>query len=342
MDHKPWTPMPFSSDKPYSECTREEILWYLRTDLEGEHRHSIHFYMHTYTPSVRDINRLPEMSISDFLDTCNKSVPVYIPPFDQRLLLSQVLHNYIYRRWFRPYRSEIEHQRFICKFITPQHLPSAGSPSQSTVDSLVSLNRAICAEVEARRLTYEETFAAGDEIAAYKLARVKNHRLHILQPLFKALLIIVCFESYRNEDSKTVGRLPVFLVRTGVEDGLSAPVSFKAIADKIDGYAGEARSAIRTTLETAVDFVMDLEAREATVFGLQPNPADSSIPEGVAGFWKAVRGDEPLVGPSSKFVDIEKYPSWAGNGESYESWVMPQHELRAFHREAARVAGEFY
>ncbi|POR34223.1 Uncharacterized protein TPAR_05552 [Tolypocladium paradoxum] len=273
--------------------------------------------------------------MSDFLDTCNKSVPVYIPVCDYWPLLVQVLHNYIYRRWFRPYRSEIEHHRFICKFITPEDLPDAGSPSQATVDSLVSLNRAICAEVEARRRIYEETFTSGDEMAVYKLQPVKDYRFHILQPLFKALLIVVCFESYRNEDSKAVGRLPVFLVRTGVEDGLSAPISFKAIASKIDGYAGEARSAVRTTLETAIDFVMDLEAREAAIFGLQPDPA--LMPENVR-FWKEALGDEPIIGPSSSFVDPEKYP-WAGNGESYESWVMAQQELRSFRREARRIAG---
>lgn len=52
---------------------------------------------------------------------------------------------------------------------------------------------------------------------------------------------------------------------------------------------------VKTTLETAVDFVMGLEAREAAAFGLQPDPVAS---------WKPLGDDEMLLtGPSSRFVD---------------------------------------
>lgn len=43
---------------------------------------------------------------------------------------------------------------------------------------------------------------------------------------------------------------------------------FEPIMDKIDGYAEATRSTIKVTLETAIDFALDLEAREATVFAL--------------------------------------------------------------------------
>ncbi|POR37234.1 Uncharacterized protein TPAR_02561 [Tolypocladium paradoxum] len=248
------------------------------------------------------------MKISDFLDGARG------PRF---LLLGQVLHNYVHRRWFRPYRSEIEHHRFIYKFITPEHLPYEGeSPSQSTVDSLVSLNGVISAEVEARRRAYDEQLSLADKVAAWELNR----------PLFRALLIVVYCQNYRGENSKTVGRLPVFLVRTGVEDGLGAPVTFEPIANKIDGYAGETTRSVRTTLETAIDFVIDLEAREAAVFRLQPDPIAAwkhTCNDYGMKYWKWVRGDEPLVGPSSKFVDTEKYPVWGGmvRTKNLSSWL---------------------
>lgn len=318
------------------ELTRDEILWDFRTALEAGHRHDIHLrgVMLTYMPSVRDVNRLPEMTVSDFLDTCNKSVPIYIRRGPQWRLLSTVLHNYIYRRWFRPYRNEIERERFICKFITPKDLVDEASPSQSTIDSIASMNRAICAEVEARRRIYDEQLASGDE-------EVMDCKFHVLQPLFRALLIIISSKIYNNEDSETVGRLPVFLVCTGVEDGLSAPITFEPIADKIDGYVAETRSAVKTTLETAIDFVMDLEAREAAVFGLQPNPIAAWNPNKVIeACWRKLGGSEPLIGPSSLFVDTEKYPQWSGEGERYDSWIMAEHERRAFRFEAKRIAGE--
>lgn len=156
------------------------------------------------------------------------------------------------------------------------------------------------------------------------MSEVQNLGLHILQPLFQALLIIADSEYYHKEDSKTVGRDPVFLVRTGIEDGLSAPSTFESIADNIDGHTGESRSAIKTTLETAIDFVISLEAREAAAFGLQPDPVAAWEPSArnVSRECKEILGDELLMGPSSKFVDIEKHPEWTGSGEDYDSRIM--------------------
>ncbi|KAI1137128.1 hypothetical protein F5Y05DRAFT_419618 [Hypoxylon sp. FL0543] len=336
---------PVLPDKPWEEYTRDEILWLLRTGLEGGHRHEIHLYairLH-YLPSVRDIDHLPEMDSRDVFDACNKSVPVYILRTSQWRLFGQVLHNYIYRRWFRPYRSEIECQRFICKFITPEDLPDEASPSQKTVNDLVSLNSAICAQVKARHRAYEEELASGEKIAPWRLEEVHDHGLHVLQPLFQALLIIVCSKNYRNEDSKTVGRLPVYLVRTGIEDGLSAPITFDSIADKIDGYTGRPRSAIKATLETAIDFVISLEAREAAAFGLQPDPIDAWAPQmrSFPRVWREIVGNELLIGPSSKFVDTEKYSEWTGDGEEQESYIMASHEQQRFGWEAKKAAGTY-
>jgi hypothetical protein len=331
------------SQQPSSDSTRDDMLWDLRTQLEGGHRHVIHLWgvMNTYMPRVRDINHLPEMTVTDFVDTCNKSVPVYIIKDNQWCLLSIVLHNYIYRRWFRPYRSEIERQRFICKFIAPQDLPNEALPSQSTINSIVSMNGAICAEVEARHHAYEQ-LALGNEETGWimGLSRLKDHKFHVLQPLFRALLIIISSKNYNNEDSKTIGKLPVFLVRTGIEDGLSAPITFEPIMDKIHGSLGATKSTIKVTLETAIGFVLDLEAREAAVFALQPDPAAAWNPNRfTTDCWRHLQGDQPLIGPSSRFVNTENYPQWLGDGERADSWIMAGYEQRAFRRDAMRVAG---
>src|SRR5687768_1154115 len=100
-------PWPYDIAQPLEECSRDELLWTIRTGLEGHHRHMIHLYavILLYRPLIQhlDTQPLPEMSITDFLDTCNKSVPVYILLGQKANLLTIVLHNYIYRRWFRPY-----------------------------------------------------------------------------------------------------------------------------------------------------------------------------------------------------------------------------------------------
>lgn len=100
-------------------------------------------------------------------------------------------------------------------------------------------------------------------------------KFRVLQPLFRALMTIVCSERYENEDSGAVGRIPVLLVRMGVEDKLSAPITFESIAGRINGTPKQDGRAVETTLETAVDFVTSLDAREAAAFGLPPDPVAS-------------------------------------------------------------------
>lgn len=72
---------------------------------------------YAYMPSVRDIDELPKMVPDDFTDTCNKLVPLYIcvrtSDRIMRGLVPIVLHNFLYRRWFRPYRSDIKGSRFF-------------------------------------------------------------------------------------------------------------------------------------------------------------------------------------------------------------------------------------
>ncbi|KAG8409113.1 hypothetical protein J3459_017771 [Metarhizium acridum] len=225
--------------------------------------------------------------------------------------------------------------RFICKPIEPRDLPEESVPSQSTINALISLNKAICDKTERRRHVYR--------VIRYRANRDQvDYKNHILQPLFRALLVIICSKGYNKEDSKHLGPLPVVLVSTGVQDGLSAPIGFDSIKHKIRGYVeGMNGHAVETTLEVAVDFVMGLEAREAAVFGLQPDPvavwqADPSTIE----MWEKLEGDKPLFGPSSQYMDVKTWTSWQGMGEQYDRWIMDQYEKRAFRFYEKREARE--
>lgn len=129
------------------------------------------------------------------------------------------------------------------------------------------------------------------------------------------------------------------MVRTGIEDGLSAPVTFGTIADKTDSYSKESQSVIKTNLATAVDFFMELEQRERAAFGPQPDTAvDFDVRDNYLRDWQKQREDELLVGPSSQWVDIEKYPQWTGPGEHYDSFIMAGYEKRRF--DVKRRGGE--
>ncbi|KAK3358218.1 hypothetical protein B0T25DRAFT_631027 [Lasiosphaeria hispida] len=189
---------------------------------------------------------LPNMKMDpeDFKDICNKSVPVYIlsnvlnDPLLIRLV-AIVLHNYIYRRWFRPYRSELSHSRFISHLREGTRHPSGYTE---------------CAA----------DYQRDGSSSTWELHKhyVVDHHFYILQPLFGTLLITACCEEDKNKDSKSVGCLPIYLIRTGVEGGLSAPITFASIAEKIEKHLGDSGNAVKTTLETAIDFVMGLEAEK--------------------------------------------------------------------------------
>jgi hypothetical protein len=321
-----------TSASPQGTMDQDKLLWLWRTQEEESHLYELwlNSVIAPYPPLVCDVTRLAlGVSEHDFRDICNKSVPLYIIPGripgNRPRLLQIVLHNYIYRRWFRPYRSELQFQRFICKVICPPDLPyDAATPTPPIIESIISLNQAICAGVEARRPSYEA------KLKEYTSPR--GCRVHVLQPLYQALIMVISTQNYALQDSKTVGTLPVFLVRTGAEEGLSSPITFKPIADKIriEGCQGDNGLIVRTTLETAVDFVMDLEAREAAAFGLQPDPFTTWDPDLYnLDRWREVAGDRPLIGPSSRFVDVQKHPEWAGVTGQFDS-QMTREEEREF------------
>ncbi|KAL6813166.1 hypothetical protein GGI42DRAFT_165563 [Trichoderma sp. SZMC 28013] len=329
--------------QPLTGTTRDELLWFLRTEYEGQHRANIPYSATTYAyrPSVRDVaaaHGFPDIPIYHWIDACNKSVPVYVIPGRRWLLLRVVLHNYIYRRWFRPYRSEIDHGRFICKFIYPHHLPDEPTTSMLTIRAIISLNQAICNKFEAQRSSYAEERCSDTRwVESDYIEGSLDH--HILHPLFQALLIVVSGEKYNKETSETVGNLPVYLVRTGVEEGLSAPISFESISFKIISHL-KPGSVVQVTAETAIDFVKGLEAREAAAFGLRPDPVADWEPQAhMIEDWKLTGETEPLVGPNSRWVNTEKHPDWTGSGERNDSGLMTRFEEQAFRLEAMREAG---
>ncbi|KAK0614117.1 hypothetical protein B0T14DRAFT_570091 [Immersiella caudata] len=102
-------------------------------------------------------------------------------------------------------------------------------------------------------------------------------RFFVLQPLFRAIVIIILSESF-NVQMMDIGQLRVLLIRTGVEEGLSAPISFEPIAHQIYAlpHGSHGEIAVETLLDTAVDFILNLEEREVAAFGLQPDPVTST------------------------------------------------------------------
>lgn len=209
---------------------------------------------------------------------------------------------------------------------------------RTNIDALLYLHGDLCTQVESCHSIYDQQLARTDDDISFqerlRLLTIRNHKFYVLQPLFRALLVVFSPADWSNEDSSAIGKVPVTIVRTGIEDGLSEPLTFEPIADKITSYLSH--GAVRCSLETAIDFVMLLEAREAAAFGLNPDPAAVWKMMFDGRIYKTLRPTEPTIGPSSRFVDTSQITKWSGPGENWDS-VLPRWEVYQFGREKQRL-----
>ncbi|KAK3938871.1 hypothetical protein QBC46DRAFT_316989 [Diplogelasinospora grovesii] len=326
---------------------RHEILHYLRGRQEFEHRRKLYIQsvFRPYYGPQHFIENLGDLSCEFNLEIadefCNKVAPIYILPSGYGdaagLLLFLRIHNYIYLRWFRPYRSEIEYRQFLAQAVqVPRSMklvPMVEEPTLSSIADLAKgLNAAICTRVDRVQLLAQQLIGHGDPEEQF--AKLE---FFVLQPLFRAVALVV--QSDDHHKSSPISQLPVVIVRTGVEDGLSAAITFDAMIadDKIEHSVvkaedGEIR-AVQTTLETAVTFLLQLERREMVAVGRRPDPIASTrnlesgdllSREKLLEVAEALGWDEehmgPLasLGPSSRWVDQTIYPTWSGYGADFD------------------------
>lgn len=232
----------------------------------------------------------------NFSQLSNTSVPLYVLT-SSRLgeyciinkahdCLNKSLCCYLYDKWFHPYYSDIEFDQFITKIIVPMDLECCDTmPSALLIDDIVKINKDLVSYLQNAR----KDIVKGVE---EHLARGKDHRLppelarsswegqndpetpgrithHYSVPaVFKSLGIILCTEACGEISPSEMGKTPVCLLLTGMDFkdcGLSAPITFYSIEDKIQAVLQRGnKKAVQTTLDTAVDFIMELERREAS------------------------------------------------------------------------------
>lgn len=155
------------------------------------------------------------------------------------------------------------------------------------------------------------------------------------RPLFRAMAIAIQGKDYsRCYNIRPLCDFPVLIILTGQNDGLSAPITFDSIPDA-DTDTICRKKAARANLETAIGFVMALEEREDAAFGPQPDPVASTTNSSYESYEGHARelgwGNERLVGPSSQWVDMNKYRTWTGNGARYDR-ILNITERRPFDR----------
>jgi len=308
------------------ELLPHEILHHLRGWLEQNHRLAIY----RQDNNSFDIKEIPSLDKREALGFMNKTVLIYVLNGGGiGGLWEPVLHNYLYRRWFQPYVSDIDHGEYIAIVMKPFDQPQA-SNDNAAVSHVMDIHSMIN-----RRLD-----SIAHEIPPFYTTR----------PLFRAFFIAIPGRNWGGCAAlEDIASLRVLIVLTGETKGLSAPISFASIVHKSEARTLNGLEAVETDLETAVDFVMDLEYREDDVFGLRPDPVAAS--GGMHPFtqeplyeWEQYRAEKlgwkggKIVGPSSRWVDMNMYIAWTGLGAQVDA-VMMNNQVRVmwdWHRRNCR------
>jgi len=232
---------------------------------------------------------LPFITYHHLQDLCNKNVAIYTTapiPFCPL----QDIKDFIYKKWSRGniHSTEIEFLTFFGKLIDIRD-PNEGT-SQTSFDDILEIHKALIdrhAETEPLFKDVEETMESENEGGLGFTS--KQWQFHKIRALFRSLIIVV-----DPSVSNIPGSQAVHLVRTGV-DFLGAPIDFEGLGKEEDG-------SVMISLERAVDFVMELEGREAEAL---PEDRDMTALDSRLGGVKDIRRSGyvgEIRGPTSSWI----------------------------------------
>ena len=108
-----------------------------------------------------------------------------------------------------------------------------------------SISSALCAHIETTQqkignrpnhtTTYAKMEALRAELGFEYWHPIRNQKFLLLQPLFRAVAIVIKSADYTTA-VPAIAEVPVLIVLTGVEDGLSAPITFDPIAERVRAH----------------------------------------------------------------------------------------------------------
>ncbi|KAI1378699.1 hypothetical protein F4677DRAFT_376163 [Hypoxylon crocopeplum] len=337
---------------------REKILHQVRCAREYRHR-AFQYARSAHTPMTVNFSVCQPAGKPDLwhaLDCFNKSTALYI--FDSHQLFpykgAMAIDVWLYRRWFRPYITDIEFNRYFAKVFAVQY-DARSSHKIHNVDELIALHCNVCeqssraADAAGQRdstqspieptkgpLRLKQWDFSCSTYSEKELVRKDWRRTHILQPLFRAVFMVLVpnphpWKPWLVDRVKDVAKLKVQLVLTDHTEGLSGPIEFpSSLMDyKLAASDGPGYRTVTTTFERATDFIMQLEQREMAAFGIQPeirrlDPESTRFWQCEAEWLEHARRlgwDEERDGAldkvserSSTWLDSRRFPLWTGDG----------------------------
>jgi hypothetical protein len=342
---------------------RHEILWMLRYIRQEAHFRQLLQQVHgkqrlvgptVSSPFSQDImtenfDQLRPMNIGHADDCCNKTAPFYCFHVERPDHILKWLH----RKWRVPWRSHIEWGQFIAKIIIVRNTGSSGIVFEDeqqmeprlAIDRIIHLHALICQQSETvrRKVAAEkpeerenkpfEKWGLAEYDSPRDLQQDQVSGFFQLRPLFRAVAVLI---HGRGEYTRMkVHDHGVYVIRTGVTEGLSAPIPLEDLIEAVPtenfdtdlfwvkGTKDWVLKAVKTTPPVAYDFLDKLQQREDAVFGQQPDPVESTK-NSRAGYLmspgrlgKLARGfgweddwDLPS-GPSAEWVPDGMTVSWA-------------------------------
>ncbi|KAF5587858.1 hypothetical protein FPANT_6798 [Fusarium pseudoanthophilum] len=342
---------------------RDQILHQLRGLKEKEHREitCARFArdpLYCIFPASQDSVEwyLDYYGVQHFIDCHNKSVAMYLcypDRIESDRAAGGVLNSldpWLYRHWFKPYESDIEHGRYIAKSITFRHHTRDTEPTLADIlefhqKLIQSFSSAIFrgATPEKLQRTSILPFPTTSGQPPEDLYMALN-RTHTIRPLFKSLFMVIHQTKVSRRERFTVeeiDNLPVSLVYTGSAEGLSRPISFHSLHCNRQDFAEHNISdsslcSVRTNLKSAIRFIMNLEEREEGHWRGKASPplTDHAVDIGKEarelGWDDATHGKLPLNQPSSKWVNRRKYAEWTGPGALHHLHLV--HVMMRFRR----------
>lgn len=244
----------------------------------------------------------------------------------ERILMPKIILAAIYEEWVRCHKAEpdIEFGHF---FANPVRITSTGP---STIQGVLEAHRALC--TRASRLI-DQAGGRADDIIEQNPSMDQHYGLF---SLYHAIVVMIdCFLPRPDDELESDGFVSlrkvaqyqtVSIARTGLEEGLSAPISFESLQAQSlplgrPDAASQGLEIIRVSLASAVRFIVDLEMRENDEYlkSRCESTLDKSLD--ICGTPRGYKDDRQVCHNSDTWVEAvmaagEKY----GYDDNFDTW----------------------
>ncbi|KAI1746946.1 hypothetical protein F4782DRAFT_552853 [Xylaria castorea] len=334
-----------------SITSRDKILLQMRADEECLRRETEH-HRSAYVPKVVSYQSSISLETSRvaerFSSWLNTTTALYI--FDERQHFPYIhamgTESWLWRQWFKPYVSDITLHHFASIFTVQYDRNHADCKFNS--EKLVAFHCNACEQ--AQRVKDTAYTGEGDEPTLAFCGPLRSQpwpqekcnffsrtystkAAYTIQPLFQALFMALFYPQGDIDSPRTpeeIRAVKVQLILTGITEGLSAPISFEELeAEALDQPYHPGATAITTSLDAAVRFIMRLEQREIAASGgiLQPNVAklrgwNQHREQAKKLGWIENRDGklDDLTPRSCEWVNRDIFKTWVGKGALETLW----------------------